>query len=482
MAPSKSIASIGFELPGGLATCVALSSKTSLLDYDAILFRPDISKYTVGDEHEGRTAVTDRYSTVLREAADHWSRELVSALEAGKTVVVFLPPVESVWVATGTRDYSGTGKNRRTIRHVGPFDNYALIPFPVKPVSAEGHVMRLTSTGSLLAHFWESVGADCHYKVLIEGPVTQPLLVTKSAEKVVGALVRTKGSDGTLLLLPDLDFERRSFTTTNKDGELVWSREGSAFGGRVREAVLRIDAELRGRAATTPPPDWADAEEFSLPQETVLRSRLLEVDARVADLRAEQQALREGLVSEGVLRGLLYEQGTPLEIAIRQALDLLGFKTSSYRDPESEFDVVFECDEGRFLGEAEGRDSKPIGIDKLRQLQMNIMEDFRRDDVSEMACGILFGNGARLKPLGDRPSTFTDKVCSAAKSSGVILVRTPDLFWVARYLSGANDPAFAKRCREALFASKGRVVAFPAPPEIPEGDVSTESRTTPPRS
>ena len=56
----------------------------------------------------------------------------------------------------------------------------------------------------------------------------------------------------------------------------------------------------------------------------------------------------------------------------------MGFVASPYKEANSEFDVVFESAEGRLLGEAEGKDSKAISVDKLRQLVMNIHEDLQR--------------------------------------------------------------------------------------------------------
>ena len=58
---------------------------------------------------------------------------------------------------------------------------------------------------------------------------------------------------------------------------------------------------------------------------------------------------------------------------------------------------MLECSEGRCIGEAEGRDNRAIGIDKMRQLEVNVLEDLSRDEVSEPAKGVLFGNAYRLK-------------------------------------------------------------------------------------
>ena len=129
----------------------------------------------------------------------------------------------------------------------------------------------------------------------------------------------------------------------------------------------------------------------------------------------------------------------------------------------SEFDVVFESDEGRLIGEAEGKDSKAINIDKLRQLFMNIHEDFQRDEVKRPAKPVLFGNAFRLAPVEERGELFTEKCQSAAAMSSTALVSTADLFQVAQYLADQQDPDYARSCRAAILSATGRVV-FPVPP------------------
>ncbi len=163
-------------------------------------------------------------------------------------------------------------------------------------------------------------------------------------------------------------------------------------------------------------------------------------------------------------RALLYEKGKPLEAAIIEALRTLGFTASQFKDSDSEFDVVFECTEGRLIGEAEGKDTKAVNIDKLRQLSMNIHEDLQREDVDAPAKPVLFGNGFRLQAPLERGDPFTEKCHSAAATSSTALVATADLFAPVQYLLWACDIDYAAKCRQALLTSTGRV-KFPASPE-----------------
>lgn len=136
---------------------------------------------------------------------------------------------------------------------------------------------------------------------------------------------------------------------------------------------------------------------------------------------------------------------------------------SQFDNGESEFDAVFESKEGRLIGEAEGKDNKPINIDKLRQLAMNIHEDLERDEVNDPAKPVLFGNPYRLQPIDTRPEPFTTKCISAATTSSTALVFTPDLFLIAKYLKDKRDIRYATKCRKAILTSVGQV-KFPAVP------------------
>jgi hypothetical protein len=252
----------------------------------------------------------------------------------------------------------------------------------------------------------------------------------------------------------------------DEGAEFDWSPDGIKFGNQLRACLFAIDENLRQGAAASPTPTWSQDPSFLLPSEATLRERLLNIETQLEVVAREKEDLKRQLDEEGVLRRLLFEKGPRLEDAIARALRIVGFTAAPYRDAKSEFDVVFEATEGRLIGEAEGKDNKPINVDKLRQLEMNLHEDFARDEVPHMAYGVLFGNAHRLLPPAQRGEYFTTKVMTAAERSGCALVRTPDLFAVVQYLSGSSDVEFARRCRESIVAAKGAVVVFPEVPTL----------------
>jgi hypothetical protein len=151
MAPK--IVTVGLEIPGHSQEYLSLGSEQSLLDYDIIVFKPDISELTrFGSEYyQGKRCLSDTASFTLKEKATRWRQELVTAFQHGKTIFVYLPELVEVFVATGSIDFSGSGRNRVTTRHVAPFDNFRLPPLSLDNVtSARGREMKPAKNLGLL--------------------------------------------------------------------------------------------------------------------------------------------------------------------------------------------------------------------------------------------------------------------------------------------------------------------------------------------
>lgn len=494
---NRTVVSVGCQIPGGLGEFIDFQSKASLLDWDIILFDPDIGDFAHEyDTYQGKPCLSDNRSFQLKEAIDHWKRELSEAFRAGKTIFVILSQFQGVFAATGKMEYSGTGRNHQTTRIVAPLKNYDALPIQMSVSVSAGKAMKLTPEGTLLADYWREFANYSAYEVLISGKIGIPMLVTIAGTKTVSALIQNRDTGGAIILLPNLDlnseefYEKEKQETENKqaeddqddddddddvdeddiddEGDLVWTKAGSVFGHKFLGCLVAIDAALKQASATTPAPQWTSDAAYVLPKEGKFREQLLIVETSIEELSGKKQQLQVEITEESALRRLLYEKGPPLETAILLALKLLGFRAEHYRDSESEFDVIFDSAEGRLLSEAEGRDSSSINVDKLRQLEMNIHEDFERDGVTEMAKPVLFGNVFRLRPQNERGEYFTQKCITAAKRSKTALVRTPDLFTAAQYLSDTTDYEFAKKCREAIFMAEGAIVAFPEVPAASE--------------
>ncbi|WP_407312989.1 hypothetical protein [Pseudomonas sp. nanlin1] len=477
----KKILTIGLSLADDSSEFCEFESDISLLDWDIILFKPDIHKYICRAESafEGKPCLSDDQSFKLKNQSEHWRREIKAAVEHGKLVVVFLSELTPLSIATGQKQFSGTGRNQKVTRIVTDYNNYQSIPLDLKPVASRGREIKLAERGSeIITSYWHEFSGYSSYNVIVES-VPSPILLTKHGNKAVGSVSRSKSSSGVLLCLPDIDFYSDSFFIDDDGGENEgdWTSEAKQFASRMIKAVVSMEKSLRAFSDLTPEPDWAKKSRYKLNDEVLAAERLVLIEKNLQRIQAEKDAVMDQASDLGRLRNLLFEKGKPLELAILDALKTIGFNVTQFDNGESEFDAVFESKEGRLIGEAEGKDNKAINIDKLRQLALNIHEDFERDEVNEPAKPVLFGNPYRLQSVEERPEPFTNKCISAAATSSTALVFTPDLFLVAKYLKDKCDEVYAAECRKALLTTIGKVrfPEFPQVPTLPASEVELPS-------
>lgn len=465
----KKIISVGFQFPSEEIESISFFSDQSLLDYDIIIFEP-----TLGDDHyshekfNGKPRLTETGSFQVNQASVHWKSEIKTAFEEGKTIFIFLSQPEEVFIYTEVKNYSGTGRNRQSTTEVYLFNSYSSLPSVVgfntaSVIRKRGSSIKATADLTILTGYWQDFSDNSPYEVYIDSVLPKVTLTTKVGNKVVGATVY--GVKGTIFLLPPIRYDENTFIEYDGDNDKeVWTEEANKFGRRLISSLVGIDKSLRESRESTPPPEWAQDARYRLSNEYTLESRILDITNTIEELTTQRTSLHQELRQEGTLRRLLYETGRELENAILDALSLLGFVADPFEDAESEFDAVFTSPEGRFLGEAEGKNNSAISIDKLSQLERNLQEDYQREEVTEYAKGVLFGNAYRLMNPQEREEFFTTKCLSGARRSVVALIRTPNLFTVAQYLKQNPNPAFAQRCREAIVQTAGAVVQFPTPP------------------
>lgn len=461
---AKRIFSVGYVFPGGDVEQLDYNEKSSLLDADIIVFQPTLSyDLRSASLFENKHSLSSYDSAAVREQSKHWRQELHDAIDAGKTVFVFLDTPRQVIVDTGNREYSGTGRNRQTTNIVTAFSSYEALPIQVVPTARRGTEVATASDVHWFAPYWHEFKDISPYLVTIKGAFTETIIQTKAGSHIVAALART--AKGAMVLMPPASYDDEAFTDHGEDGQPDrWSEEASRFGSRLASALQAIDKALRGRGLETPTPGWANGERYRLIEEVAIAQEIAKKNRQIERAEQKKRALETSLEDAGKLRGLLFEKGKPLERVVRHALELMGFTVERVAESDSEFDAILTSDEGRFLGEVEGKDNKAINVDKLSQLERNLQEDFQRDEVEEYAIGVLLGNGYRLSPIEERDECFTAKCLSGAARGGIVLVRTHDLFGPARYLRASQDQAYAAACRQALAGAIGRIVSFPPTP------------------
>lgn len=452
--PNLKILAINFYMAGEEAEVVPFLSNRSLADADIIIYDLvfPISPKWQQDEHD-RYKLNPIESVKFNNAIVHWSQELINALSQGKTVFLYLSSPQTI-----TLTPSGKTPN-----------SYAVMPVAAIAQPKSGFHMLLTKSAKIFRNYWNTFQKDMQYEVQLTGDIANPLLTTKTGEHTVAA--HFKVDQGNLFLLPSFSIPKLQFLlhpTLDVDKGLQvaykWSDNGIAFGKKLLDNLIKIHKTLQKEQNVTPPPKWTLENTFKFAKEIYVQKKLDEIEKQIQSLQQEKADYEAQVAGLTDVRRLLYETGDELEDAILKALRLLGFVADKYQDEIYEFDEVFISTEGHFLGEAEGKDHDWINYEKILQLKENLEVYFHLKELEEYPKGVLFGNAYRLDELSTRSEYFTDRAVISASAGNIALVRTPDLFEIAKYLHENDDPDFALHCRLAIKNTSGTVVKFPSIP------------------
>lgn len=250
----------------------------------------------------------------------------MDSVNGGKTVIVSMTDLTYLSIATGEKNYSGSGRNSRVTRIVSDYDNYRFLPYALKltPSIGSGMVLSAEKTEPLIG-YWNEFGGASTYKVIINDAGSPGHILTRNGNKPVGLIVRSKVSNGALVLLPDLDVDAEEFTTAGKGDQTLWSKEGQRFFSPLVGAVVSLDKALKSSGEVTPEPSWSATARFKLKAKIDIESKLATLNAELDRINGEMTDLKARLSEISLLRGLLYEKGPQLEQAIIKALHLLGY-------------------------------------------------------------------------------------------------------------------------------------------------------------
>lgn len=464
----KQIFTIGYEIPGKSDNCVDFHGTLSLMDADVLLISPeslrpwgDWVRFTSSDGGCYNVEASNRYkqkmSLLKKEIKDH--------LKAGKNVFIFLTQEEKEYLANNV---SSPKKGQNTYS-TEIYSNYNFLPIDIGTLTSVSGKHVHFSGSPIFSDFYNKFKENLEYKLYIEDPNEAQIVFTgKDKSKILGAIYKV--GSGHLVTLPILTFNEKDFTEIKEDKEgdekEFWNKEGLAFGNAFVKCLIEIDKKLTDDSEKTPTPEWASKKQFLGKIEIKLSDSINKNSEKIAQIKQENEKLKMELEEETKLKDLLFEQGKPLENAVIKALKILGYQAENFDDGALEMDqVITSPEKNRYIGENEGKDNKDINVTKFRQLVDALNADFARDEVEEKAFGILFGNAERLKDPAERKLDFTTKCKSGAKREKIALVKTVDLFTVAKYLNENTDDKFKKACRDAIHKDLGKIVVFP---EIPK--------------
>lgn len=434
------VLALGLDLPTDAVHVVRGDSTASLLDADLLLYSPNAVMHVLRDTQyhtssTGRKIIDDDNWRRARGQIVRWSEEISQLLAAGKIVVCFFEPPQSLY-ATRHSPSGGLVVESQT-----GYDVFTSPPTRLERdlTAAEGREITVGVPSHFAMPYYRSLRDTLFYQVYLKNMAVrgeQPFLFTKTGQVV--ALSRQEGP-GTLLFLPPPGFAVRD----------------TALAVLVQIARARLP-----HCEATTPPAWATG--IYVPGEREAQDAVNSARAAADAAQEELLAASKRLHAVQSLRGLLFETGSALEALAQRAFELLGFAAAPFRANDLEHDLVLSAEEGRALVEIEGKDKDAVHIDKLDQLSRVVDEDFNlHGSYSE---GILLGNPHRLIEPSKRPPPFTDKVLAAAARKHFVLLTTSELFLAARCVLLEPENVDLKReYRRAIFASAGSVAALPHP-------------------
>jgi|AntRauTorckE6833_2_1112554.scaffolds.fasta_scaffold10405_2 hypothetical protein len=449
----KSIATINTQFPT-VEDSLDYHSGASLLDFDITVFNPRFPYLSVQSFSSGGHCISIDSSKRTTASMQHWNRELLAALEAGKTVFVLLSELEDESFATGT----SSPRKGQTTYHTTNVNNYSAIPVDINVRNAKGK--KIIAKQQIFKPLLQVLQDIVEYQVVVKNEKISEGFVAKDGSRL-GGIFKLKDIPGNLVYLPYFNLEHM---TEETDDEEVWTEDALKKSHGIVTQLLEIDRVLRAEDDQTPAPDWV--EDFERPAASdALEAKIGQLDTRIEKLEADKSKNLNELAELERHKILLFGTGPALESAIEEALKLLAYKVEGFREGDLEIDHVIESPDGfRMVGEAEGKDSSAVGISKFRQLESNINEDFERDNVDEPAKGVLFGNSFRLTEPSKREGDFTEKCYKNAARLGTALVKTADLYPVVLYvLNNPKNDSYRAECRDAIGNTKGNLVKFPEP-------------------
>lgn len=417
---------------------INFNSRDTVFDADIVLINPidlrSVWEPYVAQYIDGSRAIPREKSGGVKSIFE-WRRDQISKiLYEGKIVFAFLSRRESCLYH----------ENSRIHPREGVITNYSWCPehddFWTEMINGEGDKLILSNSKHWMASFYHAFKDILYYQACLKS--VNNVFVTNGANLAVG--FESIYNKGHLVFLP-------TFKKSPPSDKLIG-------------VLIQCASKILGEKIATSPPDWVAS--FKLPGEDQQLTKIADCTTKIMEINQDKEAQEKNLEEIIEFKRLLYEQGNLLGHIVIKSLRKLGFDAKSFKQDDMEHDIIFTSSEGRGLAEVEGKDKKAIDIDKFRQLNTNIDEDFdNQGENAEYAHGVLIGNAYRFQEPSKRtPQQFTDKVVKDAKRKQFALLTTMELYRAIEYIfSHPDDEDFKKKCRETIFATKGAEIKFPIP-------------------
>lgn len=447
-------ASVGYEFRDPRVEDIEFGSNQTLLGYETVLMNIDGLNYLYdnsGRTYLGHASLGERASFRIREDAKRRKRELLTLLELGGTLILFLPAPEFWYVDSGNREYSGTGRNRTTMHLVEEMNLLSTLPFSITTEVAVTQDLELR-VGDPFASFWKSNHDYFETAAVLTEQFGETTLVISGTNEIASSIAEVE--KGLVISLPQVvspqtvEGEEGNEDGVGNEDETGPDPEDVAF----LDSLFDLVRALRTTSGDFEQPEWA--EEYRLPGETDARERVLKANKRVARGQQELDRSERDLALHEQRKILVTGTGAALEALVEEAFVALGFDVEEGRPGRS--DRIARSDGQTAVLEIKGL-SKSAGERDAAQLEKWVNEHYLEYD--EKVKGILVVNGWRGKPLEQRPKpVFPDQMLKYSESRGHCLISGLQL--LGAWVEAEQNPGLAEDIRESILSSTGRYARY----------------------
>ncbi len=415
-------------------------SPLSFLDFDLLIWNPShlFSEYDTDyftPKHQGCRNISDDDSPKLLDDISRRKGEIAEMINLGRIVIVTLPPPEKCYYATGSKEFSGTGKNRVTTRHINELNLLSSIPIKeLATVIAEGQNIEFKGSEPFKT-YWSKMKEYHYYVAYSSKNIGKPFVFIKGTQKLVGTWMSTQ--KGVFLFMPP--FYAREYFKTNKDYQTVCNI--------FIKSITDLTKELQKTTGDFSLPEWS--KRFLLPSENEQRSLLLQKEADLQKLLSNISSLKEKLANTAKYKLLISGSGRALEVQVEAVLKELGFASSKVEAGRD--DLIITYKDKLAVVEIKGV-SKSAAEKHAAQLEKWVSEYLT--DKGIRPNGLLIVNAYCDTPLDDRSEpAFPSQMITYSVNREHCLLTTIQLLGIYYYVNA--HPEEKDKIISELFDTKG---------------------------
>lgn len=371
----------------------SFSSQISLLDYSCAIISVDNIVYeyvNVPEKFRGLDCINDdNESARLVSDMGRRKNEIIELLKQGNNIFVILPSEQYLFIRTGKKEYSGTGRNRAVTNIVDIFDLLSFLPVDIKTVKATGQNIRYVGDERFNT-IKEDILHDLRYYSYLSKGEGKSFLQIANTTKSVGMLI--EHLNGKIILLPKFA-DNGLYDSDNEWGLAI---------RKCINTLATLDAELKESADGFKLPEWT--KNFLIPKEKEELKKLNIYKKQLEEIKNKIYC-QEIVIKEWQRLKLAFSStGENLEKICKEIFLKLGFIDLPAENNRS--DLVLEYGNMDIVVEIKGL-NKSAGEKNAAQLEKWVSEHIEKYDKQPKA--ILLVNAFRNIKLDEREEDIFPK-------------------------------------------------------------------------